>query len=230
MRRLLSSGTISGGALAWTLARDHADRIAGVASLNTPYTRRTGLDLVETMRKYRGPDNYMVRFQDPGLGEAMLERDVSETFHGLMRKPALTLEQFREAGPKLQALPMDLFLGASEVAGDSVMSDHELSVYIEAYARTGFTGPLNWYRNLRRNWEDCAGCEDRIAVPALMVTASDDYFLPPETTNGMEAIVPDLERHHIEGCGHWTQQEKPEEVNCVLLDWLDRRVRPVITV
>ncbi|WP_066554673.1 alpha/beta fold hydrolase [Croceicoccus bisphenolivorans] len=211
-----------GGALAWWIAREHADRVLGVASLNTPYTRRGSAGLVETMRQYRGEDNYMVRFQTPGVGEALLERDVAQTFRGLMRRPALKLAEFRKAEPRLQCLPMTLFVGEEAVMGEPVMSDAEFQVYIDAYSRNGFAGPLNWYRNLHRNWLDTEGTDDRVDVPALMICAADDFFLPPETAAGMERYVPTLETHLIEDCGHWTQYERPEEVNAILLDWLDR--------
>ena len=56
-----------------------------------------------------------------------------------------------------------------------------------------------------------------------MVMAENDAVLPPSAADGMEAYVPDLEKALIKGSGHWTQQEKPEEVNRVILDWLDRR-------
>ena len=212
-----------GGALAWTLARDHADRVRGVASLNTPYTRRTETDLVETMRRTRGPTQYMVQFQQPGWGEALLGRDVDATLRGLMRRPGVTLAQFAQMPAALQALPATLFLGHDEVMGSPLLDDDELAVFVQAYQHSGFTGPLNWYRNLRRNWEDTAGTPDAVTVPALMVSAEHDIFLPPATTRGMERAVPDLERHTVAGCGHWTQQEKPDEVNALLLDWLARR-------
>ena len=211
-----------GGVLAWWLAREYSERVLGVISLNTPYTRRGPVDLVETMRRYRGANNYMVRFQTPGVGEELLERDVSATFRGLMRRPALSLAQFREAGAHLQCLPMTLFVGEPEVMGEPVMSDADLQVYIDAFERNGFTGPLNWYRNLKRNWLDTEGVEDLVSVPALMVCAEDDFFLPPETTEGMERFVPMLERQVVSRCGHWSQQERPAEVNAVVLDWLER--------
>lgn len=215
-----------GGALAWTLARDHADRVLGVVSLNTPYTRRTEADLVETMRRARGPTHYMVTFQTPGVGEALLGADVRATFDGLMRRPALPLSRFAELPDNLRALPATLFTGAPEMMGAPLMDAQEIEVYVQAFERTGFTGPLNWYRNLRRNWLDTAGAPDHVGVPALMVSAADDHFLPPDTTRGMEQIVPDLERRVIADCGHWTQQERPEVVNTLLLDWLQRRMRP----
>ena len=56
-----------------------------------------------------------------------------------------------------------------------------------------------------------------------MVTAEKDAFLPPILSTGMELFVPDLDRHMVKGSGHWTQQEEPEEVSRVIVDWLDRR-------
>jgi pimeloyl-ACP methyl ester carboxylesterase len=57
-------------------------------------------------------------------------------------------------------------------------------------------------------------------MPCLMVTAADDPVLPPKFADGMEKYIPNLKRHNLEACGHWSQQEKPEEVNRVLIEWL----------
>ncbi|MXO60652.1 alpha/beta fold hydrolase [Altererythrobacter salegens] len=211
-----------GGMLAWWIAREHSDRVLGVASLNTPYTHRGTVDLAETMRRYRGEDNYMVRFQVPGEGERLLEADVAATFRGLMRRSSLTLAEFDSAPAHLRCLPMTLFVGEPEVMGEPIMSEAELQVYIDAFSRNGFAGPLNWYRNLHRNWLDSEGTTDLIDVPALMISAADDFFLPPATTIGMERYVRRLERHVIADCGHWTQHERPGELNALLLGWLDR--------
>lgn len=225
--RAVLMGHDFGGMLAWSIARDHSERVLGVVSLNTPYTRRGERDLVETMRLYRGPDHYMVGFQQPGRGEALLERDIEATFRGLMRRPALKLDAFGRADPRLRALPMSLFVGEPALMGEPIMGEDELAAYVEAFGRNGFAGPLNWYRNLHRNWLDTVDVEDRVAAPALMISAEDDYFLPPSTTRGMERHVPDLERALIRDCGHWTQQERPAETNALVLDWLERRMRPL---
>jgi pimeloyl-ACP methyl ester carboxylesterase len=58
-----------------------------------------------------------------------------------------------------------------------------------------------------------------------MISAEDDIFLPPDLVNGMEEYVPDLEKHLIGECGHWTQSENPGEVNRLIIDWLVRRFR-----
>jgi pimeloyl-ACP methyl ester carboxylesterase len=62
-----------------------------------------------------------------------------------------------------------------------------------------------------------------VGVPALMISAVNDVVLPPSLSEGMERYVPDLEKVLIRDCGHWTQQEKPEETNAAMLDWLKRR-------
>lgn len=216
-----------GGALGWTLARDHRSRVLGVASLNTPYTRRTASNLVDTVLRARGPTHYMVKFQEPGWAEALLGADVRRTFQGLMRRPKMPLAEFRQLLPRLQALPATLFIGEPDAMGEPLLTTEELDVFVEAYEVTGFTGALNWYRNLARNWMDTADTPDRVLVPALMISAADDFLLPPETTRGMEDIVPMLERHLIVGNGHWTQQERPEEVNRLLIDWLRRKIVPL---
>jgi pimeloyl-ACP methyl ester carboxylesterase len=107
------------------------------------------------------------------------------------------------------------------------MTGQELQVYVEAFCAGGLTGPINWYRNLARNSEILAGTSDRITAPCLMISAEDDIFLPPDLVDGMEQYAPDLEKHVISQCGHWTQAEKPDEINRLILDWLGRRFAPV---
>jgi pimeloyl-ACP methyl ester carboxylesterase len=215
-----------GSMLAWAMARDHPDRVRGVVSLATPYTRRSPEDLARVMLEHRGESNYMVQFQTPGVGEALLERDVEATFRGLMRRPGLRSEAFRKADARIRALPMTLFVGGELAAlGEPILTDEDLKIYVSAYRRNGFTGPLNWYRNFHQNWLDTEGVADRVEIPALMVSAEDDFFLPPDTTSGMEHIVPDLERRLIRDCGHWIQQEQPQQTSGIIVEWLERRMR-----
>ena len=103
------------------------------------------------------------------------------------------------------------------------MSQEELDFYVNTYERTGFTGGINWYRNIDRNWEESADIKQHISAPSLYVGAEDDVVLPPSMANGIEQWVPDIEKHIIEDCGHWTQQEKPEELNRILVTWLKKR-------
>ncbi len=104
--------------------------------------------------------------------------------------------------------------------GELLLTPEELKVFVEAYTAAGFTGGINWYRNLTRNWEQSGTMEQRVHVPGLMIMAEDDVVLPPALTDGMERYVPDLERVLIKDCGHWTQQEHPEETNAAMIAWL----------
>ena len=98
-----------------------------------------------------------------------------------------------------------------------------MAVYVETYRRSGFTGGINWYRNIERNWRRGAELSEIVGAPSLMIMAELDVVLPPSSADGMEARVPDLEKVLVKGSGHWTMQEKPAEVNAAILDWVGRR-------
>src|SRR6201999_856596 len=87
----------------------------------------------------------------------------------------------------------------------------------------GFTGGINWYRNFTRNWQRSKGLDHNVRVPALMIMAENDAVLPPSVADGMEKLVPDLEKYLVRGSGHWTQQERPEEVSAKLTEWRRKR-------
>ncbi|XP_039998546.1 bifunctional epoxide hydrolase 2 [Xiphias gladius] len=81
--------------------------------------------------------------------------------------------------------------------------------------------PLNWYRNGEVNWKwMCSRPRGKLLMPALMVTAGKDPVLLPAFSKGMEDLIPNLSRGHIEDCGHWTQTERPAETNNILIAWL----------
>ncbi|HUJ46088.1 MAG TPA: alpha/beta hydrolase, partial [Rhizomicrobium sp.] len=107
--------------------------------------------------------------------------------------------------------------------GEPLLTDAEMKVFVDTYKRTGFTGGINWYRNLSRNYELGKSMEQIVRVPGLMIMAEDDVVLPPSMTEGMERFVPDLEKVLIRNCGHWTQQEHPQETSNAMIDWLKRR-------
>ena len=104
-----------------------------------------------------------------------------------------------------------------------LLSDDERAVFVRAFQRTGFTGGIDWYRNMTGNWERAAALEQRVDAPSLMITAELDAALPPSLAEPMKAHVADLELHELKGVGHWSQQEAPDQVNRLMLDWLDRR-------
>jgi pimeloyl-ACP methyl ester carboxylesterase len=96
-------------------------------------------------------------------------------------------------------------------------------VFVDTFTTTGFTGGINWYRNFTRNWERSKGLDHHVHVPSLMIMAENDAVLPPSAADGMEKLVADLEKYLVKDSGHWTQQEKPEEVSAKLIEWRRRR-------
>jgi pimeloyl-ACP methyl ester carboxylesterase len=210
-----------GGLVAWELARRHPERTAGVAGLNTPFLPRPEKDPVTLIRERFGPAHYIDWFQTPRLPELAFQADVERSLRFIFRRTAAEVRDEAETA-KLSAFQsaLEFFRPTPE---HQLLGDAELAIYAQAFRAGGFRGPINWYRNFRRNWERSADLPDRVDHPALMITAENDPFLPPSLAEGMERFVPDLETHMIPGCGHWTQQEWPDEVNRVLLGWLDRR-------
>jgi pimeloyl-ACP methyl ester carboxylesterase len=211
-----------GGVVAWHSAVYAADRVTAVASLCTPHGPRGRTDIVESYRRRYGDSHYMSTFQTVGVAEAIFEADLERTFASMLRGVGVSLAEFRTLATDVQALPMGLFVGDPQLFGDPVVSHDDLEVYVEAYRRSGFAGPLAWYRSLPRTWEEAEGVDMTIEQPALFVQAADDFFLAPDQRDLTDQYAVRLERHVVADCGHWIQQERPAEVNALLLAWLTK--------
>ena len=105
-----------------------------------------------------------------------------------------------------------------------ILSAEEKKVFVDTFTRTGFTGGINWYRNMSRNWQRSEGIDHTVRVPSLMIMAENDAVLPPSAADGMEKLIPDLEKYLVRGSGHWTQQEKPDEVSAKLIEWRQKAI------
>lgn len=229
--RAILCGHDWGGGVVWSMAQRYPERVAGVIALNTPYGARPPMDPIELMRTMLGEDFYILQFQEPGRADAILLEHVASVFRLFYGRSDMTPEQFAALPAEERALNMldrvAAFASATALdpaaAPPLIIDDDALAVFTETFRRTGFTGGINWYRNISRNWAASADLPERIDVPALMISAANDVVLTPAMTDGMEDRVPDLEKHVIADCGHWTQQEKPEETNALIIDWLQRR-------
>lgn len=219
-----------GGAVVWQLAMRQPEYVFAVASLNTPFQVRAPADPVDIMRRRMGDEMYMVHFQKYGEPDDILNADVRRTLDYFFRRAPVTgrasrgYSEARESNGG-SAFPLVREIEAYNPARDGrekFLSDEEFETYVSAFESTGFTGGINWYRNITRNWVTAAGYEHVIRKPALMILAENDPWLPPVSAQGMEDIVPGLEKVLIKNCGHWSQQEQPEAVSHALLDWLER--------
>lgn len=214
-----------GGIVVWQMALRHPDRVAGVIGVNTPFIPRAPIDPIEGMRAVFGEDMYIVFFQKYGEADALLDKDVARSMRFWYRRSGMTLAEFdaRPASEKNLAFLKGFVVDESLWPGKLLLNDEELAYYTAAFQKSGFTGGINWYRNFSRNWKDSEGLVEKVSVPSLMISAADDFVLRPSMADGMERFVPDLEKHVIPDCGHWTQAEQPEALNRLMVDWLKRR-------
>jgi pimeloyl-ACP methyl ester carboxylesterase len=189
-----------GSIITFATALSHPDRISHVVSLNVPYLGLVaGFPPTEVIAaKFSERLGYVLRFIDPEASEASFGRDPASWLHRVYARVA---------------------------ADGQFMTPDEERTYVEIHASAGLTGQFNLYRNIDRNIVDFAPLDRTPLVqPTLMVTVDHDPVLPRAMAEPMADLVPDLEFAHVENSGHWTQQEQPEAVNEILVDWLDRHV------
>jgi pimeloyl-ACP methyl ester carboxylesterase len=214
-----------GGSVVWAMPLLHPHRVAGVIGVNTPFMPRAPMDPIALMRAAYGEDMYIVFFQKPGPADAILGANPGKTLRFFYRKPAMTIDEFDRlpADRRNLALVTALQTDESQWAGNPVHTPEEHEHFTTIFSRTGFTGGINWYRNFTRNWQIMENIPQRVDCPALMVMADNDVVLRPSLADGMENFVPDLKKHLIRDCGHWTQSEKPDELNAAMIGWLQSR-------
>uniref|UniRef100_A0A3Q1I6M2 AB hydrolase-1 domain-containing protein n=1 Tax=Anabas testudineus TaxID=64144 RepID=A0A3Q1I6M2_ANATE len=204
-----------GGALVWTMAQYFPERVRAVASLNTPlFPADPSVPPGERLKAVPIFD-YQLYFQKPGVAEAELEKDLERTFKIFFSS---SREAFTE---NTVVVTGGLFVGLPEqVPKSSMLTDSDLQYYV-SQVFTDSARPLNWYRNTEVNWKwMCSRPSGKLLMPALMVTAGKDFVLLPAFSKGMEDMIPNLKRGHIEECGHWTQVDRPAETNNILISWL----------
>jgi pimeloyl-ACP methyl ester carboxylesterase len=202
-----------GASVVWGLTLLHPTRVNGVINLSLPYQERGGQPWLESIEVMLGSDYYMVHFnRQPGVADAVLDENTSQFLRNLYRKNVPPTEP--QSGNAMINLAR-----AETPLGEPTMSDRELAVFVSAFESSGFTGSINWYRNLDRNWHLLADADPIIQQPALMIYGDRDVV--PRSQN-LTAFVPNVEEVSLD-CGHWIQEELPEETTKLILDWLAQR-------
>lgn len=212
-----------GAMVVWQMALLAPGRMAGLINLNIPHIPRPPINPITTMRFRLGKDFYIVNFQDSDEADRRFAADPRRFIDTMMRRRQFSPGGSREKPARKRPLSLIQALDNDHPAGEALLSAAELDVYASAFARGGFTGPINWYRNWSRNWKRMKGVDQTVHVPALFVGAVHDRLISRKQIDAMKPHVADLEMEMIDRCGHWTQQERPDDVNRIMLDWLARR-------
>ena len=211
-----------GAPMAWHGALLHPERFPAVAALSVPYTPRPPAPPTQLMKRlFQDRFFYMLYFQEPGLAEAELEADVRRSMRLMLYDasgdaPRSAWQAQRPKDAKL----LDEMRDPERLP--PWLTEADIDYYTAEFERTGFRGGLNRYRNMDRDWEQSAHLAGAaVQQPALFVAGERDGVLRFTGTDAMKASVPNLRNVVIlPGCGHWTQQERPAEVNSALIEFL----------
>ncbi|PKB25981.1 pimeloyl-ACP methyl ester carboxylesterase [Novosphingobium kunmingense] len=217
-----------GAPIVWNTAFTRPDRIRAVAGLSVPFSGAPQRPFTEVFREHftsKGRFFYQEYFQEPGVAEAEAEADPRHFVERMM---------YSISGDVPPGNYWDKALGATFLEGlpdpQAVpwLTTEDLDYYGNEFAGSGFRGPLNRYRNHERDHAWLSPMQGRqLEQPCLFIGGDRD---PATTLFGavadpvamMRMFAPRVEGHVLAGVGHWTQQERPQEVNALLIDWLKR--------
>jgi pimeloyl-ACP methyl ester carboxylesterase len=213
-----------GAPVAWNTALLRPDRVSGVIGLSVPYLPRGSTPPIQTLRAVYGDGFYICYFQQPGVADAELSRDPRATFTRLLH--AASGEGTLGGIPVVPPGGGLLDISPEPAGPSSWLSSDDVDVFVAEFAQSGFTGGLNWYRCLDLSWELSAAWRHApVTVPALYLAGDRDLVVAfsggPAMLDGLRGAVPGLrEARLLPGCGHWTQQERPQEVSAAMIDFI----------
>src|ERR1700757_1422222 len=210
-----------GAPVAWHAALLRPERFRGVIGLSVPFTPRRDVRPTSVMPQTEDAIFYQLYFQSPGTAEAEFERDVRLSIRSLLYSASGdgrddSARDGREVGmvPRRGGFLSRLTNPASL---PHWLTEADVDFYVSEFARTGFSGGLNWYRNMDRNWELLAPLSGaQVTVPAMYIAGDRDLVL---AFRGMDQIIANLSKFVpqlrrtllLPGCGHWTQQERAQD-------------------
>jgi pimeloyl-ACP methyl ester carboxylesterase len=220
-----------GAPVAWHAALLRPDRFQAVIGLSAPFLPRGPVRPTSVMPQDDETLFYQLYYQAPGVAESELERDIRRTIRSVVYSASgdVPLPPPGLVTPKLGMVSRKSgFLSGcvNPAVMPSWLSESDVDFYVSEFARTGFRGALNWYRNIDRNWELLAPFAGLpVTVPALYMAGDRDLVLSfpgmHELIANLTQFVPNLQQTIIlPGCGHWTQQERPDEVNAAMIEFL----------
>lgn len=217
-----------GAPIVWNSALTHPEHFRAVAGLSVPFAGVPHRPFTEVFHEHftsKGKYFYQEYFQEPGVAEAEAEKDPRDWVHRMM---------YSISGDVPPGAYWDKPYGATFLEGlpdpkpVPWLTDEDLDYYEGEFKNSGFRGPLNRYRNHERDFEWLQQWKGkRIEQPAIFIGGTRDpatylFGAVEDPIALMKMFAPKVEGHILEGVGHWTQQERPAEVNRLLIDWIQR--------
>ena len=214
-----------GAVVAWHAALLHPERFRAVAAMSVPHLGRPPAPPTVIWKKRYGDDFFYILYhQNPGLAEAEYDADPESLLRMLYASPdspraAPTItDPDKSSGGWIGRWGQVLQL-------PEWLSEADLAFYVGEFERTGFRGGVNWYRNFDRNWELMQDIDPVVQVPALFIVGERDLVIAGMDQESIEQrmrpVVPDLRSiAWLKGAGHWIQQERPQQCNQALLEFL----------
>lgn len=230
-RKFILVGHDWGAPMVWQTSLIHPERVAAVAAMSVIHTgvpERSFDDLIKEMFDDRNAFFYQSYFRPVGQAEAVFDadpRDFLRRFY-YVGSGDIDLTELASQPPKSSA--DNLLDGLPDPDPfPAWLTEGDLDYYVTEFQTSGFFGPLSRYRNHTRDWAFLQPYKNRkVEQPALFIAGDKDgafnaFGMAADPLATLRANVPNLEQAHVlPGCGHWTQQERPQAVNDILVPWL----------
>jgi len=214
-----------GAPVAWTSALVRTDMFRGLGLLSVPYSPRSPVRPATQFKAITQQKNfYQEYFQEPGKVEQELEADVRKSMLGVLYAAsgdAPAEDRFKFLFEKNQRL-IDTFVMPDKLP--PWLNEQDLAFFVNEFKQSGFRGGVNWYRNIDRNWEMTPFLDGAKIIRPTVFAAGDRDIVMDMADDGyqnLESNAANLyKKHLIPGAGHWIQQERPKEINQLLIDFL----------
>jgi pimeloyl-ACP methyl ester carboxylesterase len=214
-----------GAMVAWHCALMRTDMFRGLGLLSVPYSPRSPVRPAVVFKMITKDKNfYQEYFQEPGKVEKELEEDIRKSMLGILYSAsgdAPPEERFPFLFDKSKRLIDSIAIPATMPPW---LTEQDLNFFVNEFRQAGFRGGINWYRNFDRDWELTPFLDGaKIIRPTVFAAGDRDIVIEmvPDAYKNLELNAPNLKKKYlIPAAGHWIQQERPAEINQLLIEFL----------
>ena len=215
-----------GAPICWTTAAYHKEKISGVIGLSVPFTRRGKCSSTKLWKSlYKNTFFYQNYFQKLDIPEAELEKDISSSLQKIYYW--CSAEGFKDNIKTSKSLNSGLLDGIKLPNGRlKWLNNENLNYTVADFKKSGFKGSLNRYRAQEIDWHELKELDKlSITPPSLFIGGEYDpvrrFIKDYDAYKNAGKFCENFKGSHIiKDAGHWVQQEKPNEVNKIIRNFL----------